>query len=236
VFVDNAQRLIRPLIGGLKDIDLLIQFARKVGQKTSWLISIETPAWRYLSRARGDRAVFDEQVTLRPWTEEEIAELASHRMAAAGIDPSFKKLVVPKKADAAQLGDAERTRRDYFRLLTDYADGNPVVCLHFFRESLFEHIDDHQIYVRLFKAPSSSTLDELPSTLYFVLRAIVQLELALEADIIRCTDLRPADVADALRSAKSRGYVEYLGDRVRIALPWYRAVTDVLQRQHLLLL
>ncbi len=235
VCVDDAQRLIRPLIGGLRDIDQLTNLARLVGGTSAWVVSIDAPAWQYLRRARGERAVFGEVIRLKKWTETQISELVRSRATASELAPRFDDLVVPRQIDVSSYGTGtDHTERDYCRILWDYAKGNPAVALHFWRESL--GMRDGEPYVRLFRPPSVSGLEDLPSSVYFVLRAMVQLGLALESDIVECTHLDPTDVADALRLARSRRYVEKAGNRQRVTLPWYRAVTQVLQRRHLLTL
>ena len=235
ICVDDAQRLIRPLIGGLDDIDRLIGFARAIGGSTTWIVTIGAPAWQYLLRARGERALFDEIIELEPWSERALNQLLRQRSSGAGFEPRFDDLVVPRQLDAASVQEErDSTELDFARILWDYSKGNPAVALHFWRASL--HMKDAEVYVRLFNTPPTAELENLPSTLYFVLRAILQLELALEADIVLCTDLAPAEVADAVRFALSRRYIERRGDRLSLTWEWYRAVTQVLHRQHLVLL
>jgi hypothetical protein len=234
--VDDAQRLVRPLIGGLEAIDQLVQLTRRVSPQTSWLIAIGMPAWQYLRRARGDRAAFDQVIKLQPWEENQIASLIEQRSAAAGVVPSFERLVVPRQVRTSPVSDEERTKRDFYRILWDYADGNPEVSLHFWRESLYRRPDDETVYVRLFSGPSASQLDDLPATFYFVLRTVVQLELAVEEDVVACTDLTSAEVADALRAARVHGYIKGSGHLFEIDLHWYRAIVSILRRKHLLLL
>lgn len=232
ICVDDAQRLVRPLIGGLADIDHLVRFAHEVGPTTSWLIAIDAPAWQYLRRARGDRAVFDDVVSLGAWDEDQIRELIIARAKEAGFAPRFDELVVPRQVLDAQYGEAERTERDYCRILWDHADGNPTVALFFWRESLA--LRDDAVYVRLFQSPSIVGLEGMPGSLHFVLRAVVQLELANVQDIIRCTGLLAADVVDAMRVARTHGYIEAVDGYQRIALPYFRTVIQFLRRQHLL--
>ncbi|MDH3654967.1 MAG: AAA family ATPase [Myxococcales bacterium] len=234
--VDDAQRLVRPLIGGLKAIDQLVQLTRSVSPQTSWLIAIGMPAWQYLRRARGDRAAFDQVIELQPWEENQIASLIEQRSAAAGVVPSFERLVVPRQVRTSPVSDEERTKRDFYRILWDYSDGNPQVALHFWRESLYRRSDDETVHVRLFSGPSAGQLDDLPATFYFVLRTIVQLELAVEEDVVTCTDLSAAEVADALRAARVHGYIKENAHLFEIDLQWYRAIISILRRKHLLLL
>ena len=46
--------------------------------------------------------------------------------------------------------------------------------------------------------------------------------------------LRPADVADAIRYALGRAYLEPHGGGYRVTWTWFRAMTVFLQRRHLL--
>lgn len=236
ICIDDVQRLVRPIIGGLEDIDRFIAFAHRVGASSSWLVAIGAPAWQYLRRARGDRATFDEVVALEPWDEKHVAQLVRQRCSDLSVAASFESLVVPRQLDAGQLTDAERTERDYYRILWSASLGNPAVALHLWRESLSRKKGTSELVVRLFKAPGVPTLENLPSSMHFVLRAIVQLERAIEPDIVQATGLRLADVTDALRVARARGIVEPVDGRLRIAVGWYRPVTQVLRRQHLLIM
>lgn len=235
ICVDDAQRLIRPLIGGLEDIDRLIRFTRLVSPQTCWFIAIGKPAWHYLQRARGDRAAFDQVVELAPWEETQLATLVEQRTKAAGIVPSFERLVVPRQLQTSPVSDEERTKRDFYRILLDYSDGNAEVALYWWRASLYRRPPDDTVQVRLFPAPSAAQLDDLPSTFYFVLRTVVQLELAIEKDVVTCTDLSAAEVADALRAAGVRGYIRERDGVFEIDIEWYRAITNILRRKHLLL-
>jgi len=236
ICVDDAQRLIRPLIGGLEDIDRLIRFTRLVNPQTCWFITIGKPAWHYLKRGRGDRAAFDQVVELEPWEESQLSTLIEQRTQTAGIVPSFERLVVPRQLQTSPVSDEERTKRDFYRILLDYSDGNAEVALHWWRASLYRKPPDETVYVRLFPGPTAAALDGLPSTFYFVLRTVVQLELAIEADVVTCTDLSASEVADALRAAQVRGYIRERSGLFEIDIEWYRAITNILRRKHLLLM
>jgi len=79
-----------------------------------------------------------------------------------------------------------------------------------------------------------SDLQRLPDSAVFVLRAVLQLAPAKPADIMQATLLDAADVADTLRYAQARGYVEEHGGRYTMTWTWFRTITTFLQRRHLL--
>ena len=78
------------------------------------------------------------------------------------------------------------------------------------------------------------SLDGLPDSTVFVLRAIVQLDWADLDDIVKVTALPGDRVADALRFGSRRGYFDIIEGRYRINWDWFRAVSRFLERRHLL--
>ena len=234
VLIDDAHRIVRPEIGGLEDLDRLAELMRRCGSAVSWVLAFGSHGWAFARRARGERAAFDQVVELTPWREEEIGALIEGRTAAAGLAPSFAGLSVPRPLDFdSELDEESRTAQAFYRIIWDYSDGNPSVALLCWQRSLFVGAEGPPI-VRLFRSPPTSELDGLPSTTYFVLRALVQLEAATEQEIARCTALHPADVSASLRYARARGFVRHEDGSAWIDLPWFRPITTVLRRQHLI--
>ncbi|MGD8859804.1 MAG: ATP-binding protein [Myxococcales bacterium] len=232
ICLDDAQRLIRPTIGGLSELDQLARFARNLGDRVSWVVAVEAPSFRFVERARGQRLLFDRVIRLQPWSESEIAELVGRATRRWDLTADYSALVVPSRFDDPDESNEARAERGFNRILWDYAGGNPSVALYFWADSLV--MRNGRLHVRLFPIPELSDLEELPSGVHFVLRTILQLELASERSIIECTNMAQSEVADALRFIQARGYVESVQRHVRIARRWYRAITIVLRRQHLL--
>ncbi|MBK8481718.1 MAG: AAA family ATPase [Proteobacteria bacterium] len=236
LLIDNAHRLIQPRMGGLAAFDQLLDAARHHSSSCSWVFAIDHTLWRFFERARGARPAFDEVITLAPWSESRVVALLRTRSHEAGIEPRFDHLVerLPTDADELELEEAHaRTEARYHRLIWDYAAGNPGVALHMWRRSL--GLDPQgRVFVKLFRAPDPTDLEALPDRAVFVLRAVVQLELATTADIRQATMLPEAQVENAIRYGLARGYFEEVEGRYRVTWGWFRAATRVLQRRHLL--
>ena len=88
--------------------------------------------------------------------------------------------------------------------------------------------------VRIFSAMDISDFERLPDPTVFVLRAVLQMAPAHPSQIARATMVQPAEVADALRYASARGYVEEVDGGYRVTWAWFRPMTRFLQRRHLL--
>lgn len=249
--VDNLHRLIRPTIGGLAELDEFIAFARGWSERLSWVVAMGGSAWRYTKRARGNRVFFDEVIELRPWTEDEIVSLLDSRNRAAEIEPDFSTLKLSRPEDEFDLNDMDleesqareelnSNRRKYYRVLWEYSNGNPGVALHAWSRSLYQAgglaapAEQGKCVARVFPNPDLSRIEKLSLPVLFTLRAIVQLEVATEAQIVECTNLAQQDCADAIRVAIAAGYVSRDGMWLRIVWDWHRAIVTVLFRQHLL--
>jgi hypothetical protein len=193
--------------------------------------------WTFLQRARGTKPLFDDVIALKPWGEEAIVRLIASRNEQAGIAPSFEGLVgpLPKDADAIDVREAiDRTRAGYYRLIWDYATGNPGIALHTWRASLA--LDEtNTVRVQNLRAPDARELEPLPDEASFVLRAVVQLEFAGVEELVEATQLSRAEVLNTLRFGVVRGYFEQKGDNYTTTWSWYRPITRFLERRHLLI-
>ena len=236
ILIDDAHHFVQPIMGGLATFDTLLAIASRHAQATTWVFAIDLVVWQFLERARSTRPLFDDVIRLGPWREEEIVTLLETRTESAGLSPSFDSLLdrLPANADEIDRHDALVQRAaDYYRLLWDYAAGNPGVALHMWRRSLGIDAAGNTA-VRLFDALDTSDLERLPDSTIFVLRAVLQMSSVAVSAIGHATRLRSSEVTDALRYLIARGYVEESGPGYRITWTWFRAITQFLQRRHLL--
>lgn len=236
IILDDVHRIIKPSIGGLKELERLVRFIRHSSQKISWVFAIESSSWQFVARARGERFLFDLELELPRWQEEAIAELIDVRTAISGLAVSYEGMIVPRQLDVRGEPEKEKISRGYARIVWEYSKGNPGVALYLWGQSLFKD-EQGNVLVRLFEIPDTSGLDGLSVTLLLVLRSIIQLEQAVKMDIARATNLSSDEVVDALRLLTSKGYIIRCDDNFySIGWPWYRAITTVLNRQHLVIL
>ena len=233
VTIDDLQRVIRPAIGGLADLDRLVYMARNTHVNISWVVAISTPAWSYVERARSERIAFDRVLNLRGWSEEQIAQLLRRSSEHAGVRPTFDGLVVARQLEDADEETAGRAERGYYRILWDYSGGNPGVAMYWWQQSLYQD-EVGEVSVRLFRPPDPWDLETVPLNVRFALRTILQLDWAHPRQLAESLEMAPAVVDEALRFAQGRGYIERDGERVRITWHWLRAITVALKRQHLI--
>ena len=235
IAIDNAQRLVKPMVGGLADLIKFANLMRRSKKNHRCLLAIEKSSWRFVDRARGERLLFDHVVFLPRWTEAQIGQLLASRINMTQEFPvAFEGLVVPRQWDQDDITEEERARIGFFRILWHYADGNPTVALRFFRLSLRRDKLTNKVVVRLFNAPENEDLEKMPKPMLAILRSVVQLEVSSPEELSQCTQLTIAEVIGTLRYFESRGYIEWTDDKARVSDHWYRFITNALHRQHLL--
>lgn len=232
--IDNVQRLVKPQVGGLAALMRLTNLMRLTRKSHRVVLAIEKSSWRFVDRARGERLLFDLVTFMPRWNEKQMHQLLESRVSEHGeMAISFDGLALPRQWDKDELTEEERARNGFYRILWDYSDGNPTVALRFFRRSLFESKQGH-VKVRLFVIPSSEGLEKMPKPMLAVLRSIVQLETASTEALINSTQLSIDEVISTLRYFQSRGYIEWSEGHARISDLWFRNITNILHRQHLL--
>jgi hypothetical protein len=236
VLLDDAHALIKPLRGGLRAFDDALAFARNCPADTLWVFAIDAVVWPFLIRARDARPLFDDVITLKPWNDEQIGELLSERSAEARIAPTFEDLLdkLPASADEMDKQEALTARRaGYFRMIWDYARGNPAMALEVWRASLREDAAGI-VRVRALAAPDTSELEVLPDSALFILRAILQMDPATVQEVATATRLTEAHIENAIRYGQNHGYIVEEDGGLRVAWGWLRSVVVLLERRHLL--
>ena len=235
IAIDNAHRLVKPMVGGLNDLIRITNLLRRSKKNHRVVLSIVNSSWRFVDRARGERLLFDLVCFLPRWSEKQVGDLLNSRINQKLDKPlSFEGLVVPKQWDQYDMSEEDRAKQGFYRILWHYSDGNPTVALRFFRLSINRNKETDQAVVRLFNVPESQELENMPKPMLAVLRSIIQLEIASPVILADCTQLSIAEITGVLRYFQSRGYIEWSEDQARVSDHWFRHITNVLDRQHLL--
>jgi hypothetical protein len=236
VILDDAQALVKPVFGGLKTFDETLALARANSDETLWIFAIDAIVWPFLRRARDARPLFDEVIALDDWTDAQIGALISSRSREAGLDPVFDDLLdrMAPSADEIDRQEALSEKREgYFRMVWDYARGNPAVALEAWRTSLVED-EDGIARVRPLQTPDVASLEALPDTALFVLRAVMQMSPATARAVSEATHLPADQIENVFRFGRARGYLREDHGRLVVPWAWRRPVILLLERRHLL--
>ncbi|MBW2635268.1 MAG: AAA family ATPase, partial [Deltaproteobacteria bacterium] len=149
VAIDSLHRLSRPAFGGQQGMDQLGELIGPIRDSVFWFYGINWAAWHYISRVRTSRLFLDDILRLPMWTEDQIRELIEIRSSQAGFEPDFSELILPRQFDDIDYEtEEERNRFGFYRILWNASDGNPMVSLHLWADSL-RIAPDNQVLVSL---------------------------------------------------------------------------------------
>ena len=199
-----------------------------------WFFGVNWAAWHYISRVRASQLFLDDILRMPLWTEEQIRELIELRSAHAGIEPDFGELILPRQFEGIDYDTVEdRNRFGFYRILWNASDGNPMVSLQLWADSL-RIAPDGRILVSLPQLPATSELEKANMTLLLILRVIAQSEMASREEIIDSLRFPAAEVAGALHFAITNEWVELVNGRYRLTWKWFRSIMRMLARKNLL--
>ncbi len=231
VIVDDAHRLFVRTIGGFQTLDTMLRVMSLTNRVVFWIVTFDQLGWRYLNRVRNRRHSFHAVVELKPFSDDQVQNLIERRNLRAGVTPRFAQLL--DEAEDDNIYAVIRTAAGFYRLLGEYAGGNPRLATWFWLGSVTptpEGVD-----VRLFQRPSSADLARLSMAQRFALTALVQHD-GLDVDRLREViavdveevelDLETLHDHDIVKRRSSGDY--------RVATRWYRAVLDDLRNRNLL--
>ena len=177
MLLDDADTLVKPVLGGLRAFDVSLAYARAHSSSTLWVFAIDAVIWPFLQRARDSRPLFDEYSRSsrgRTNRSESCCRSAARRPRSRLLSRicSTNCLLNADEIDKQEALQAKRA--GYFRMVWDYARGNPAMALEVWRASLVA--DGSELgRVRPLQAPNAAQLESLPESSLFVLRAVLQL-------------------------------------------------------------
>ena len=80
IAIDNAQRLVKPMVGGLSELIRVTNLLRRSRKNHRVVFGIEKASWRFVDRARGERLLFDLVSFMPRWTEKQVGDLLDTRI------------------------------------------------------------------------------------------------------------------------------------------------------------
>ncbi len=234
ITIDHCHHLFLRKVGGFDAWRAFIRIVSECGSEVFWVLSFEKAAWDYLSNVGGRVEYFRKVIKMPEWSETDLRRLILGRMRRSRYRVNFSDLLVTRLEGVKMKSQIIRTSQGYFRLLWDYANGNPTLACFFWLRSLIPDPDSHSVRVHLFGAPRIEELEKLSDDLAFVLTAVVEHASANANELAEITNISLHRCRFALRLGRERGYLVSRGPRVVISPLWYQTIRTYLKRKHLL--
>lgn len=233
ILIDDAHFAFLRTIGGFHALDDLLRVVSLTNDRWMWVVTFDRYAWQFLNRVRDRRHNFRRVVHMPQMSDHEVQNLIERRNSAAGMDVSYANLLTDD-ADDGNIFEVIRTAAGYFRLLSEYAEGNPRVAMHFWLRSLMSS-NDGLSEVRLFERPDPKSCASWSTAQVFALAALAQHAELHIRELCAVIAAERDEVETEIERLRDRGVVRRTPDgRVRIATRWLRVVLSDLRNRNVL--
>ncbi|MCP3960193.1 MAG: hypothetical protein GY719_20300 [bacterium] len=236
VVLEGAENLFLARVDGYRALAEMAALAGETRLEVFWMLSMEGLAFNHLRATAKELTYLGHVAELPDWPEKRIRELLLRRLAAGGFTANWAELL-----GAAGSGeDAEARRREgetaFISLLSDFADGNPQVALHYFLRSLVPGGNGSraELTVRPFRPPPESQLADMRTEAFFLLAAVARHgNLTLE-EASSVSGYPPALAGILLTRLLDLGALAADGERYRVTSHWQPTVFRLLRRRNVL--
>jgi hypothetical protein len=233
VVLESSENLFLARVNGYRGLNELARLADETRERVYWLLSMESPAFKHLEATWRELSVARRVVELPQWTEKQIQRLLKRRLADAGHKVKFATLLGDFSGGEDAAARERAAERAYLSLLSDFADGNPGVALHYFLRSLVP-IGEHQLSIQPFQRPVEDELVKMGDEAHFLLAAIVRHGGLTSEELPTVTAYPARLVAILLTRLVDLGAVAAEHGRYRVTTGWHPTVHKLLYRRNIL--
>ncbi|MEN0065259.1 MAG: hypothetical protein AAGA48_24150, partial [Myxococcota bacterium] len=233
MILENIHYTFLRRVDGLKVLQTLLYVMNAASDHHFFVCSVHGPAWDYFD-AQGsliDCGVFQTVVRLQPLDSQQLRQITLARAGDVGLRVDFSSLHIGSLGSDRDL-EADRATAMYYRLLAEASGGNLHAAVTAFSRSLVRTDDPAVVQVTLREVLDEAVLPDLGETALFVLVAL-NLHASLQLDdLIEVTHLPRAPLRASVRDLVSRGWVEWIGKRLRLCDDQRIMVKRSLRRRH----
>jgi len=235
VIIDDCQHLFLRTINGFRGLDAFLRLVSLTGRRMFWVLAFDSYAWQFLNRVRDRRHYFHLIIDLPRLKEEHVQELIEIRNEHAQVTADFTNLLdADDDDDDGNIFEVVRTAAGYYRLLQEYAEGNPSVVKFYWLRSV-RAVDANNVRVSLFDRPPPAQMKALTPTQRFALTALAQ-HGSMHVDELCLVIAADADEVelDIEQLLKDRFVVRNPDRTVRISVEYLRPILLELRNRNML--
>lgn len=176
IIIENVQNYYLRTIYGFENLNLLIKLIAKTYRQVFWVFSANIYAWNYLDKTIELSGYFGYQITMTPFSDDELRELILKKNNISGYKIVFKpsqKNSINKKF--TRLDNEEKQsflRVQFFNDLNNFAKGNISLALSYWLLST-RNITEEEIEISNFNTPDFSFVRSLDSEKVFIIYLLV---------------------------------------------------------------
>lgn len=232
--IESIQNCFVRNLNGYEAIEKLCYLISETKRQVFWVVSCSRYAWRFLDKTVQLSEYFTHLTTTDVLNADEIKKVILNRHRSSGYTLHFEASSdMLKSRSYRRLMDQEEKAQEYlqenyFKKLTELAEGNASVAMIFWIRSIRE-FDDTYCYVRPLEFTSVEMIEDLGSQVLFNLAAFVLHDTLTDVQLSMVMDRTKEESRLMLNRLESRGLLVEKEGAYAINHLMYRQIVRVLK-------
>lgn len=239
VAIESIQNCFVRNINGYEAIEKLCYLISETGQHLFWVVSCSRYAWRFLDKTVQLSEYFSHLTSCDDLDPDQMKKVIMSRHRASGYTLHFEAGgEAVKSRSYRKLMDREEEaqeylKNNYFKKLTELAEGNASVAMIFWIRSIKE-FDETCCYIQPLEIPSLEMIQNLSLDVLFTLAAFVLHDTLNDEELSMVLNISEEESRLMLNRLQSRGLLEHQGDTYTINHLMYRQIVRVLKDRNII--
>lgn len=237
VILESIQNAFVRNINGYEAIEKLCYLMAETRNDIFWIVSCSRYGWHFLDKAFKLSESFSHIIRTDTLDAGDLEKMIMSRHRSSGYVLQFEKSTDAQKGWSSkgmtEEEEQQRLRKDYFKKLTEFADGNASIALIFWIRSI-RTFDEACIYIKPLEITSVEMIADLSSEVLFVLAAFVIHDTVSDEDLSMILNLSLTESRMMLIRLSSKGLLVEKNNDYMLNQLVYRQIVRVLKERNIL--
>lgn len=237
IILESIQNVFVRNINGYDAINKLCYLIAETRNDVFWIVSCSRYGWHFLDNIFKLSENFSQIIRTDTLDGGDLEKMIMNRHRASGYMLQFEKNTDIQKSwaskDMTEQEEQQRLRKEYFKKLTEFADGNASIALIFWIRSI-RTFDETSIHLKPLEITSVEIVADLSAEVLFVLAAFVIHDTISDKDLSMILNLSLTESRLTLKRLSGRGVLLEKEDGYMLNQLVYRQVVRVLKERNIL--
>ena len=237
IVLENIQNLYLRKIDGFHAMNTLFEIMSATCKNVFWIATSTIYCWNYLTKSISIQDFFTNQIEMKSFSKEQIANVIWKRNRISGFNIRFlveDEIVDDKKFQKLNEEQQQKYLKEkFFDDLNAFSKSNVSLALMFWLMSTRD-VDEHTITIGKFNQPNLNFLNVLSTDKIYILLALVLHDGLNAKEISEVLNENRESCTHTLFSLRKDGIIVYNDDQFMINTVVYRSVIGLLKAKNLI--
>ncbi|MCW9708898.1 hypothetical protein [Fodinibius salsisoli] len=237
IIFESIQNSFVRNINGYEAIEKLCYLISETKNDVFWIVSCSRYGWHFLDKVHKLGEYFSQTIQVDTLDAGDIEKMIMSRHRSSGYMLQFEDNPdSPKSRSAKKMTEKEEQqnlRKEYFKKLTEFADGNASIAIIFWIRSI-RTVDENCIYIKPLEITSVEIIADLSPEVLFVLAAFVIQDTISDKDLAMILNMSLSESRLMLKRLSTRGLLLEKEGHYMLNHLVYRQIVRVLKERNII--